>query len=165
MRISALFIALFVLFATPSFACSCLGYDTLAEHWEATDVIFEGTALRTVREGDEGGFRRMTTFHVVDGHKGNLPDTISVLHSDPEVCCICGVGFEPGERYLVFAFERSDGRLSTGLCSSPRGTLEDYLNALARQTVYPVPDALDPTSDASGRETQCLEGENLTNPQ
>lgn len=129
-RICALLlaIALLALDTTPAFACSCVGFRTARAHISSTDLIFIGTAQRS----DVTSQRDMTTtFLVSEVLKGESSRTVH--HGRPEVCCMCGVGFDLGERVMVFA-ELYDGRYRTSACSSPR-----FTEALYRAALLPMP--------------------------
>lgn len=144
-------------------ACSCRGYDTLAEHWEVTDVVFEGEALRTVRQGDKNSSTLVTTFQVDRRHKADAPEIVSVVHTDGDVCCLCGMNFDAGQTYLIFAHQSSDGRLRTSSCSAPRGSLEDYLLSLAQEGADSAPDRSEPGNHKAS--APCVDRASLTTPQ
>ncbi|NNU17444.1 hypothetical protein HK107_14015 [Parvularcula sp. ZS-1/3] len=143
-------------------ACSCPGFDSLAEHWERVDVVFEGKAMRSITVERHAAPLLMTTFRLGHAWKGELPEIVSVKHRDGRTCCLCGMNYEVGETVLVFAIEHDDGSLSTSSCSAPRGTMEQYLVALGRRDIDPDPDALGPDGAAHQEDVHkksCDKGE------
>lgn len=110
-------VALVVLPAAPSFACSCAAAST-AEQVERADVVMLGTV--TDRQGPplrpvmSSGDPATYTIEVEQVFKGEVPPTASVLSADSGASC--GLeGVEEGSRYVVFA-DRSGGELWAGLC-------------------------------------------------
>ncbi len=132
-RTLATFLFLQTTWSALAWACSCvqLAGDgvTLMEDY---DEVFLGEAGRTRKElGNCGSSMRegTTRFEVIEGFKGvEDGDTLSVDHVI--MGASCGVEFEPGEVYLVYAY---DGR--TNLCApgghedNTLGWLEDLREA------------------------------------
>jgi hypothetical protein len=113
--VSVMIFALAGFFFVPSvtLACSCLGGDAL-ERMERSAVVFQGEVI------DDGGKKthrelRPYTFKVEKVWKGD-PESRLVIHAYNGSSASCGIQFERGEHYLIFAYE--DGTtLQTNLCS------------------------------------------------
>jgi hypothetical protein len=95
--------------AGTSWACSCVpsNMQTLVDRAE---VVFSGTAT------DVSGDRRdsSATFEVADGFKGGISGEV-VVHT-PASAAACGVVFEPGRSYTVFA-DRNGSAIETNSCA------------------------------------------------
>ena len=125
--------AILFLFLTTgaALACSCRFYETAEEHVAQTTIIFEGTVTKT----DHPGFlfekkeTLQTTFAVTRAIKGEIKEEMIVRHVNGEICCICGVNFEEGESYLIFAYRNGKGELNTNSCSQPYHAKKDYERA------------------------------------
>ncbi len=86
----------------------------------SADVIFEGTAGASVEKAAPRNPRAFTMpsftetqFTVTRMWKGAPVKSIAVGSSQP-----CGLSFQKGEQWLVFASKNEDGSLSTGRCTS-----------------------------------------------
>lgn len=108
-------------------ACSCIG-QTREEAFRDADLLFEGV-IKTieVRPGrqdrpsdeDDVGYPivgRVATFHVEREIKG-IGEATRAIDYNIETGGNCGMAFEAGKRYRVFAHEY-DGRWVTSSCSS-----------------------------------------------
>lgn len=100
-------------------ACSCLQPLHPEEALRQADAVFAGEVL-DFRKADPGereiySDRYEAAFRVTAVWKGPDADRIKVLTADPSQE-MCGYRFEPGVRYLVYAYERP-GELVTGLCT------------------------------------------------
>lgn len=128
MRLTAILSICLVMMVEAAGACSCIRFGSAAEQVLSTDVVFEGVALETIEiEGEAAGYGSlMTIFEVTASFKGSAAGTVNVFHSDPSICCICGVGFAEGDSYLIFAHERQNGDLGTSSCSSAQFPREAY---------------------------------------
>lgn len=110
-------VALVVLPAAPSSACSCV-QGTPQEYVDSADVVVLGTV--TDRQGPplrpvmSSGDPATYTVQVEQVFKGDVPPTAYVLSADSGASC--GLeGVEEGGRYVVFA-DRSGGELWASLC-------------------------------------------------
>lgn len=114
-------------------ACSCVQVSpthALEEH----DAVFEGRVVAVDAPSDPSG-RRVATFEVVQQWKGVERERVVV--STAAAGSLCGVGFEEGTSWLVYA-DRTGGELSTGLCSRTR-RIEDAEEDLAALGAGVVP--------------------------
>ncbi|HEU4562518.1 MAG TPA: hypothetical protein VFS20_32105 [Longimicrobium sp.] len=107
--------------------CSCAGPLTDAEALQRNPVVFEGRPIRSRRErrGD-GGFRRMVrvyTFQVTRWRKGTPRRVVEVQTGMGGGDC--GIVFQRGRTYTVYAGPDDRGRLGTGICSGPYLPLPD----------------------------------------
>ena len=134
MRLAAVLVAL-TLGASDARACSCKSA-TPEEVFEIVDVVFVGTALP--REPSDlwiAPYERLgaTTFEVdtmfKDSYAWREDTPVRISLADREDSC--AVSFEPGQRYLVYAW-RPEGQLPyTGLCAGNE-VVDDTSASLAR---------------------------------
>lgn len=116
-------------------ACSCVPPGPPAEEAAQADAIFHGevTGVRDSQPPDTWWTRMLWrlgwgpdpttfdsmrevryTFRVLEAFKGVQGRSVQV--SSRAESASCGVGFEQGRRYVVYA-RQAEGRLSAGLCS------------------------------------------------
>ena len=120
--------------ASVAYACSCIGYDSDEKHIQSTDVIFFGKAIHTIDMSQEkdkpaSWAEQSTQFNVIEIWKGKIETQKTIYHSNGNICCICGLVFEPHEYYLVFARINDKGKLSSGSCSGTMAvSLSKYLS-------------------------------------
>lgn len=96
-------------------ACSCVPPPPPAEALAASDAVFLGEVIKTRRDGrgvNEGNL--FATFRVRQILKGDLQEEV-VIETGPNSAA-CGVPFQKGKEYLVYASMR-DGQLRTHLCT------------------------------------------------
>jgi len=102
---------------TCAYACSCRPPGTPAEERDQADAVFLGTVV-DVKAPNEvlmgGGDAVAVTFKTATVWKGKI--TQRLVLTTPGSSASCGVGFEAGKDYIVYA-RISDGALSTTLCS------------------------------------------------
>ena len=121
--VSFLASALVVLGATRALACSCVAPRSDRVALEDATAVFAGT-VAAVEPGVEIGVDPATwTFAVDTVYKGPIGTTQDVsTHTQPAAC---GVVFDEGARYVVFAYEgdesvASEGGLVTNSCMNTR---------------------------------------------
>ena len=73
-----------------------------------------------VRRTGSGLPGQRVTFRVTGRWKGARADTLAVVNLD-----LCGVVFEPGREYLVYAERDPDGKLVTSFCHRSRAFVPD----------------------------------------
>jgi hypothetical protein len=117
----------------PAHACSCLPVVPAYEgHLARADVVFD--AVATQRTGGAGSFDPVTyRFDVAGVVKGTTTDPQDVLTAANGA--LCGIEFEIGLAYRVFARRQHDGTLSTGMCDGSR-LLTGYRMAAADGGVF-----------------------------
>lgn len=96
-------------------ACSCVPPPPPSEAVAASDAVFLGKVIKTRRTGsgiNEGNL--LATFRVRHIVKGDLQEDV-VIETGPNSAA-CGVPFEKGKEYLVYA-SMQDGQLRTHLCT------------------------------------------------
>ena len=104
-------------------ACSCISVP-LEEHLRTSDAVFSGEVVG-IDENDlppgAGPQLGKVTFDVSDVWKGASEEPVAVYGQGPEASC--GIDFEEGESYLVYAY-RSNGDgikpLQTDLCNATK---------------------------------------------
>lgn len=143
-------LALAVLAALPirADACTCMAFpdDPAAAAelaYERADVVFLGTALETETKLASTPRARITRFSVEKSWKGLGGAKDAMVRSAVSEAA-CGIRFQTGLRYLVFAYR--DGQreyLTTGLCELNRRekAAADILSALDRIAAKPGPTA------------------------
>ncbi len=104
-------------------ACSCVSVP-LEKHLRTSDAVFSGEVVG-IDENDlspgPGPRLGKVTFDVSDVWKGVSKESVAVYGQGPEATC--GIDFEEGESYLVYAY-RSNGDganlLQTDLCNETK---------------------------------------------
>ena len=112
----------------PAAACGCGGTASLSAAYEAADLVFVGTVVRSQRtkswrqenaDGSiSGGIEPIpgTAVFTVDRvFRGQSIDRLTIVGDG----AACNVPFEPGQRWLVYAHV-AGGRASTSICSRTR---------------------------------------------
>lgn len=103
--------SLFALFVPQfSIACDYSGFDSIEEHVAAMDYIFLAEALETQTielRPDQIREDQVTQFRVIEILKGELGEEVLVTHYAYEPAC--GVTFQPGVTYEIFATKRAYG--------------------------------------------------------
>jgi hypothetical protein len=96
-------------------ACSC-AETNLAARRDAAAAVFEGRVHAITREGNAevGPARLRVTLEVVQTWKG--ADSEEIVVTTMSDSAACGVPFEEGRSYLVFATSDEAGALVAGLC-------------------------------------------------
>lgn len=116
-----------ILGSATALACDCMGFSSPEDHIASADVVFVGIVKHTYEiKKDEDSFEptQTTQFEVIEILKGDIDgQEISILHS-PHDGVNCGVDFNVGDRYEVFANETSHGQLGTSGCSTAVGYRE-----------------------------------------
>lgn len=96
-------------------ACSCAMPGTLEERVAGSTAAFVGTVIdREPAVGRELGSATLYRFEVEGSAKSVAESPVVVRAGNSEAAC--GMVFEPGQRYLVFAHGDID-RLETNLCT------------------------------------------------
>lgn len=99
-------------------ACSCAPPSDPRAELEHADAVFSGRVLEVEPEGEERGFRRLAVRFALDRVWKGVPEGDEVTVRTAEQSATCGYAFEPGEEYLVYAYESDSGdELTTGLCT------------------------------------------------
>jgi hypothetical protein len=115
-----------LLFVTDTFACSCSILDKIGksdkelveEARKSADAVFVGeiVELRFSEPSDElGSLVRYAKFRIERSWKGPEEEFIEVETFN--ICCVCGVGFEKGQRYLIYAYSKGENGLATNICT------------------------------------------------
>lgn len=107
--------------ADKAYACSCAGTRDVEETFERSAAVFSGEVVKAEEVSPESSdppdpgdpFLGPVTFEVEEAWKGASKDSVVVYGQGPEVSC--GIDFERGETYLVYA-GRADGYLTTDYC-------------------------------------------------
>jgi hypothetical protein len=126
----ALIAAAIVTTSGVAYACSCVAYNSAAEHAAQVDVVFIG---RVVGTQPARANELLTTFEVIEPLK--LPSGfgerhVQIYHSSAGDAS-CGISFEPNAELIVAAYIDRDDNLGTNSCTAPRWPAEDYRRALA----------------------------------
>lgn len=106
--------------AGEAYACSCAETRSVEETLEKSAAVFSGEVVKAEEappeppDGDDP-FLGLgpVTFEVEETWKGSSEDSVTVYGQGPEASC--GIDFEKGETYLVYAY-RSGGDLGTDFC-------------------------------------------------
>lgn len=99
--------------ASESFACSCAPpSQTTNDDFQKATAVFVGRVLDVQRK--ENAENITVKFTVQKYWKGKISNTVKVMTASNSAAC--GVNFEVGKDYLVYATE-NNGKLSTNLCS------------------------------------------------
>jgi hypothetical protein len=127
---SALFIVFFLVLLKPAYACSCVPQPQLLDTAvrqafnQANAVVLATVSAIQVRKKPDAADTyylesQVTRFATTRRWKG---DPGATFETDiVTACCICGMVFEVGERYLLYlSGPDSNGRFSTSICSRSR---------------------------------------------
>lgn len=121
-------------FAEPCGTCSCVGPGTPQSALESATAAFTGTVV-SVRESTERTEHgrwpvRVVRFRVDGAWKGVNAPEVTVLTGMGGGDC--GLDFDRGVRYLVYAYGGAGRKLSTGLCTrtAPAARAGEDLRAL-----------------------------------
>lgn len=98
-------------------ACSCAPPGEPRAELEHADAVFSGRVVDVEPGEQEHGFRRLAVRFALDAVWKGLPAGDEVIVQTAEQSAACGYSFEPGEQYLVYAYESESGELTTGLCT------------------------------------------------
>ena len=119
LMLAFLFISNFTLvYPEKTYACSCAGV-TPSEAFEMSESVFVGKVLNTKQEREQEGivgtisYRDANLFEVTQVWKGDNQSQIIVYDNEDS----CGIEFEIGKSYLVYASKDKNGELYTGLCN------------------------------------------------
>ena len=96
--------------AAPAQACKCAG----ADHY---DLVFVGEALSVDRSevnGTVDSFSTTTRFKMLEVLQGKFGGSSVLVYSPSPM--LCGVIFEPGVKYVVYAVLDANQRLETKYC-------------------------------------------------
>ena len=104
--------------AKDAYACSCLPPPPVATAVGESSAVFAGTIVRMTPPSQPTS-QIVATFAVERVWKGPTTETQIEIHT-PSSSASCGLSFEPGAKWLIYANE-VEGRLSAILCS--RSTL------------------------------------------
>jgi hypothetical protein len=111
-----------LLISQPVMCCSCVE-TTLKEMLESSDAVFVGKVIRLEDFGFDTIRVVLQPLRVVKGLSPKEIELVELSH-----CCFCGVGFDIGETYLVFA-SLYEGNLVTSTCNRS-GKLRDVTEDL-----------------------------------
>jgi hypothetical protein len=110
--------ALVVLSATQALACSCIPQQPDKAAIKDAQAVFSGT-LDEIEPGVEIGFDVVTwTFAVDTVYKGEVERSQDVTTQTQSAAC--GLVFEEGKRYVLFAYTDESDRLGTNVCTNTR---------------------------------------------
>jgi hypothetical protein len=115
---AAAVIALSLLLLSPSAAaaCSCPGDVPLCQSFWQADAVFSGDVLSFEDLNTNRLFqRRVARIRVEHAWRGQVHGTVEVRTGAGGGDC--GYSFRPGRKYLIYAYETQDGKLTTGICS------------------------------------------------
>lgn len=113
-------------------ACSCAPPSDPRAELEHADAVFSGRVVEVDPGEQQRGFRRLAVRFALDAVWKGVPENDEVTVRTAEHSAACGYSFEPGEEYLVYAYESDSGELTTGLCTrnTPLSRAADDLAAL-----------------------------------
>lgn len=142
-----------------AYACSCAGTSSSEEALQSSDAVFSGKVLEVGKLPPEPPgsttmpmpFLNPVTFDVGEAWKGVSGSSVIVHGEGPEPSC--GIDFDRGETYLVFAHhtrEARDSPLQTDFC----GATEQVDAEVARQMIGPPPATLPETGGISSERTE-----------
>ena len=153
--------------ARPAYACSCAGTSDTDEEFQRSDAVFAGEVvevgeLSVERAGPPGPGMPLlapVTFDVEGAWKGVSGDSAVVHGQGPGPSC--GLDFERGETYLVFAGragEDENGPLQTDLCSSTRQSSVETASNMFGPPADELPETGGPASLAVGATLLAMAG-------
>jgi hypothetical protein len=105
-------ISLLLILVQTTLTCKCNFPKTLLEGYDASDTVFLGKALTKDLSDDKTQYSVM--FKTLKSWKGKDDEFLVVKTNSSDEAC--GVNFEIGIKYFIFATEK-DGNLSATVCS------------------------------------------------
>jgi len=114
----------FAIFGAPYgvLACSCAGPNPVCSVYWQTPVLFLGHVVRVEHVYDKppaqdtiGPGQFLTHFEVTKAYRGEPGENVIVRTADQGSAC--GMGFQEGHDYLVYADKEANGDLVTGHCT------------------------------------------------
>lgn len=115
LMVAANFVVAGSLVAGEAYACSCALISTPEEELEYSAAVFSGTVTK-VKEGRSRLGR--ATFDVKESWKGVSGESVSVYgHGDG---IFCGLNYDEGKSYLVYAERRGKDDLKAAQCTSTK---------------------------------------------
>jgi hypothetical protein len=136
LRIASWFVLLCTIFVAPdALACSCIPPGPPADELQKAAAVFAGEVVRMT--GGEGEGTVTVTFRVSKVWKG--PQERTLVVTTPGSSASCGVSFEEGKSYLVYA-HGEEGELMVNLCSRTAALSDatEDLAALGEGTAPPA---------------------------
>ncbi|PEW76744.1 cobalamin biosynthesis protein CbiN [Bacillus cereus] len=121
----------YFIFPEKSYACECMKASP-EERLQKTDVVFEGKVLEVQKKDG----KMEILFEVKRVWKGTSSSQIIIYTSFSS----CTFPFGEGGEYLVFAFNRGEGKLETSMCSGTKrldeaGADKVVLSQIAKESV------------------------------
>lgn len=90
-----------------------------------TDAVFVGTVTMVVPKDDD--MNRVVSFDVDRSWKGVTTKSVSIGTARDSAAC--GIDFEAGKTYVVYAYESDEGGLWAGLCSRTHEVVVEGIEA------------------------------------
>lgn len=110
------FMAFILVLVNPSapsaHACSCMMPEPPQESLAKSEAVFSGKVTSVKSDTD---MQQVIAIDVTNIWKGVSSSKIAI--TTPRDSAACGVNFETGKEYLVYAYSDEDGSLATNLCS------------------------------------------------
>jgi hypothetical protein len=107
------FIKLFTIILLISFSlnCRCMR-GTIEEDFDSSDIVFEGIAVQATKISQ---FKQITQFEVIQTFKGEHAKERFINTNISSASC--GIEFQTGKVYTIFATQLSDKSLITNSCT------------------------------------------------
>jgi hypothetical protein len=94
--------------------------------YRSADAVFDATVVRitlssrteTIAGRERRIEEKLVSVNVHQSWKGAEPGALEIATARDGAAC--GYDFKKGRRYLVFAYRRTDGRLTVSICGSTR---------------------------------------------
>ena len=116
-----------------SWACSCAA-SSVEGKLQNSDLVFHGSVDSKVVNGN----LMENVFSVQTAYKGELGDFVSIFTASSPVGSLCGIGFETGYDYLIYA-RVVDGKYTASLCSGIQsGEAIGTETAQLSEIVFPI---------------------------
>lgn len=121
-----------------AWACSCLPPGSPAQERDRAAAVFVGRVEQIDAPANPGGEPVQVTFTTLGVWKGDVGASTVVQTAFDSAAC--GVAFEQGQEYLVYALQNDSGALETSLCSRTQSTATatDALEALGPEQAAPT---------------------------
>jgi hypothetical protein len=139
--------------APAAHACTCAPPSDPRTELEHADAVFSGRVVEVEPGEQEHGFRRLAVRFALDAVWKGLPAGEEATVRTAEHSAACGYSFEPGETYLVYAYDDDAGELTTGLCTrnAPLSRAAEDLAALGEPLRTVTKDDPAPEDGAAAR--------------
>lgn len=108
----AALLSVFAVQAPATHACSCIAPEPPQESLAKSAAVFSGKVTLVKSDSD---LQQVIAIDVTNVWKGVSSNKVALTTAKDSAAC--GVNFEEGKEYIIYAYNNEDGDLATSLCS------------------------------------------------